>query len=320
MPPKAPHPPARAKQSRDERLQAAIPATVKVESFLAANERPLDPPVFNAFSQLQPDDFIIHNGTRREGKSWLERFFLYTQRNKYRCGEVFTGTKENGFWQKYFPEWKVISGWRPGMMKAIIEEQRRAAELYIEFGDRINPYRIVVLDDIANKLTHDSILEELAQSGRHIYLSIHVLTQHPQKLSPIVRSNADVATVFRMHNRAALQCLADDYLPMLDSHRAKEVLTSYAWKNKKKVAQAIVIVNRDGNTIHERLHTIVAPDPGPFQIGCEEYLAGEQSLPSDEEIERWRKEEGRDGEEEEEEDDSLSTCSASSVGPDPPSS
>lgn len=89
------------KQARE--FAPLIPAGVRVKSFLET-DGVIAPPTFDAFSMLQPDDFIILNGTRREGKSWMARYFLYALRNKFRCGEVFTTTKQNKYWQAYFPE------------------------------------------------------------------------------------------------------------------------------------------------------------------------------------------------------------------------
>ncbi len=53
---------------------------------------------------LDKDDFITLYGVRREGKSWAARYFLHALRPYFRCGEVFTNTKMNGFWQEHFPK------------------------------------------------------------------------------------------------------------------------------------------------------------------------------------------------------------------------
>ena len=184
------------------------------------------------------------------------------------------------------PQWKVIEGYRPGVIRAILNEQREVVEKYQAYPHLINPYRVIVLEDCATYLTWDKTIEELSAMARHLKISVYVITQHPQKLLPIVRSNADVAVIFRLHSDAALECLGKDYLPGLDKDEAKEVLTSFVWKDRNKVSQALIIVNREGNTLQERLFTLTAPDPGPFRIGCREYWHKQQSVPSWEELAR----------------------------------
>ena len=123
-----------------------------------------------------------------------------------------------------------------------------------------------------SEMTKDPVVERLASKGRHYKISVIVITQHPQKLDPAVRSNADIAAVFRLHSSRALNTLAEDYLPGLDHKSSMDVLTTYSWKDKKtKQAQALIVVNREGNTLGERLFTYVAPEAPPFQIGCREY-------------------------------------------------
>jgi len=50
---------------------------------------------------LRGDDFITLYGVRREGKSWMMRYFCYLLRGYFRCGEVFSKTAMNGYWQQY---------------------------------------------------------------------------------------------------------------------------------------------------------------------------------------------------------------------------
>lgn len=186
-------------------------------------------------------------------------------------------------------------------MLAIMQEQAEVASLYNRFPDRINPYRVVVLEDVCNDLQHDPVLEDLATYGRHLYLSVHVITQHPQKLPPVVRSNTDVVVIFPLHSRSALECLADDYLSNLDKKAAASLLTEYAWK-KPKVSQALVIALSAGNRLSEKTFYCQAPDPGPFLIGSKEYWDGLSTLPDEEEIAEWEAEEK--GEKKEKEDSS----------------
>lgn len=278
-----------SKKDREKFSHLLANKPVQCESFLSNPDVRISPQPFDAINAMGPDDFVIHNGTRRTGKTWLDRYLLYAQRHFFRCGEVMTNTPMNGFWQHHFPEWKVLKGWCPGVCEAIMEEQGRVVELYRRFPDKINPYRVLVLEDCANDLTHDQLLMDLGAYARHLCLSVHVITQHPQKLPPIVRSNADIVSVLPLHNAAALECLYKDYLSTISEERAKELLTTYAWK-KPKASQALIINVREGNTLRDKLFAVVAPDPGPFSIGCQEYWEGKSTLPTPEEIELWESE------------------------------
>lgn len=287
-----------AKVERDEGTAMKGRAQPKqVESWLDNPDQKLEPKMYNPYKQQGPDDLNIYDGARRQGKTFTARENLHATRHWYRCGEVFTNTKFNGFWQKIFPEQKVFMGWRPGMMQKILEEQAYVVSLYERYPEKVNPYRVLVLDDVANEVGQDPVLDDLAAYARHLKLSVHFLTQHPQKAHPIVRSNADIVFVFPMHNRAALEVVADDYLPMLRRDRALEVLTTFCWKEEKQ-SQSLVIHNRTGNTVKERVFCNIAKDPGPFTIGCKEYWEGLSTVPDIEELQ-----EGEDADEDENADD-----------------
>jgi hypothetical protein len=267
-----------AKQDREKMPQAQV---VKVESYME-QKGTLVPKQFDP-STLPPDALVIYNGRRRTGKTFYTRFNLWAQRHFFRAGEVFTNTPNNGFWQHHFPNWKVFKGWQPAVVESIIEEQRRAYDIWREYPWALNPYRVVVLEDCANELTHDKLLEDLAAYGRHYAMCVHVITQHPQKLPPIVRSNADVAIIFPLNSRRALECLAEDYIPQMPHDDAIQTLTTYAWK-KPNLSQALIIDNR-GDSLRERLFFGQAKDPGAFLIGCEQYWEGEATVPDAEELE-----------------------------------
>lgn len=290
----------------EDEKKASAASAAKVERLPSyIEEKAPVPKPWNPVKHLGGDFFITYNGARRQGKTWMTRYNLWAQRHWFRCGEVFSNSPMNGFWQKHFPEWKVISGWRPGTMLAIMQEQAEVASLYQRFPDRINPYRVVVLEDVCNDLQHDPVLEDLATYGRHLYLSVHVITQHPQKLPPVVRSNTDVVVIFPLHSRSALECLADDYLSNLDKKAAASLLTEYAWK-KPKVSQALVIALSAGNRLSEKTFFCQAPDPGPFLIGSKEYWDGLSTIPDEEEIAKWEAGEESD-KDDESSDNSLPT-------------
>jgi len=141
-------------------------------------------------------------------------------------------------------------------------------------------------------LTGDPVVEELASRGRHYKMCVVVITQHPQKLLPVVRSNADIVCIFRLHSNRALATLAEDYLPGLEKDQQIDILTTYPWKDKKTKKSQCLIVTSEGNTLSERLFTYSATEPPPFTLGCREYWTGGpdgcgcDAVPDEEELKR----------------------------------
>ena len=84
-------------------ISKKIPKSVRAKSFLEC-EGTITPATFDPFIYLRGDEFVILNGKRRTGKSWLGRYMLFSSRRLFRCGEVFTTTRMNHFWQQNFPE------------------------------------------------------------------------------------------------------------------------------------------------------------------------------------------------------------------------
>lgn len=235
------------------------------------------------FRESIPDktDFIIAYGVRREGKSWACRYLCWCMRAYFSHGEVFSATAFNGFWQKHFPGWKVFPGWRPGVIAQIMREQAHIAKLYKEDPSCINPWRLIILDDCVHDCGHDPLLKELAQTGRHYYICVIITTQHPTALLPAIRSNADIALIFNIHKRQALETLAEDLMPQLKTNNAVEHLQKFCYKpppdKKNEASQCLVVVSRLGGNLQNRLFYLQAPDPGNFIIGCKEYWS-KQSL------------------------------------------
>jgi len=179
---------------------------------------------------------------------------------------------------------------------------------------------VIFLQNVVTDLFHDKTVEEMATYGRHRKLGVHVLAQHPSKLLPVVRANADIAFILPVDTASGLDTLAKDYFGTFPIHKAHEILTTWAWKDPRGVSQAIAYVKKQGHTIHDRFFVISAPDPGPFQIGCRAYWRKEDTMPSEEEIASWKRE--IEGEEEEEDSDGEAgfTCYASDAAQRPPSS
>jgi hypothetical protein len=223
---------------------------------------------------LGPDDFITFYGVRREGKSWCARYFAWALRAYFPYAEVMSGTSFSGWWQQHFPTWKVIHGWNPGVVMAILQEQAKVIEQYDRDPSSVNPYRLLILDDVVTDAGQSAELKALATRARHFKLCVMMMTQHPQLLHTSCRGNTDIVVIFRLHEAAALECIAKCYLPQIPVSDAITMMQRYCWKSTDRrhpTSQCLIINNRDGNTLQERLFALQAPDPGPFIIGCKAY-------------------------------------------------
>ncbi len=159
-----------------------------------------------------------------------------------------------------------------------MREQAWVCKHFNKHPHSINPWRVIILDDCINEAGKDPTLVKLATQGRHFGLCVMITDQHPQLLATAVRSNSDVCVIFNVHEEYALQTLAHNYTPQLDEKVAVRFLQQYCVKDDRtKEAQCLVIVNRYGNTLADRVFFLTAPDPGRFRIGCKEYWEGKDT-------------------------------------------
>ena len=71
----------------------------------------------------------------------------------------------------------VFDGWKPGVVKQILEQQKYIYGLWEKYPHLVNPYRLLILEDCMEQLTGDPVVEELASRGRHFKISVIVITQ-----------------------------------------------------------------------------------------------------------------------------------------------
>lgn len=84
---------------------------------------------------------------------------------------VFTNTKINQFWQDYVPEKFIIDGFIPGVLQAIVDEQKALVEWWHHNKDTedFNPYIFLIMDDVISQdLHHAPELKWLFYNGRYV--------------------------------------------------------------------------------------------------------------------------------------------------------
>jgi len=83
-------------------------------------------------------------------------------------------------------------------------EQANVVEYWRKHPTAINPYRLIILDDVVTEAGKSQELIDLATMGRHYKICVMLSDQHPQLLATGVRSNSDIAVIFRIHEASEL--------------------------------------------------------------------------------------------------------------------
>lgn len=118
---------------------------------------------------------------------------------------------------------------RDKKFKKLVDELEDDGKYYDEFNeknlgeimDRIKayndtkskPHNLLILDDVATDLkssSSKSLLNKTIITCRHLKTSVVILTQKYNKVNPLIRSNADILSIFRTQNTKELKTIMDD--------------------------------------------------------------------------------------------------------------
>lgn len=207
-------------------------------------------------------------GKRNTGKSFYARYLLYILKDYFPWGWCLTNTPQNGWWQQMIPEKRIYKGWRPDLIKKIMEIQRDRIR-----NREINPFVFVILDDIVsdNALRYDPTLRELYYEGRHFGIFILICAQYVYGLPPGNRANTDFMVTFNQHQQRQIKQLHEDY--MTEYHNWQDVR-----KDLQKILgehECLIVNQRDPNLRGaERYFKDLADEPPPFYMGTKQYWEG----------------------------------------------
>jgi hypothetical protein len=239
---------------------------------------PSDLPKMDWLEYVTLDSTVSIFGKRNTGKSFYARYLLYILKDYFPWGWCLTNTPQNGWWQQMIPEKRIYKGWRPDLIKKIMEIQRERIR-----NKDINPFVFIILDDIVSDqaLRYDPTLRELYYEGRHFGIFILICAQYVYGLPPGNRANTDFAITFTQHQQRQIKQLHEDYM------------TEY--KNWKSLAadmnrilgehECLIINQRDPDLRGvERYHKDKADEPPPFYMGTKQYWEG---CDWEEQVKKW---------------------------------
>lgn len=174
------------------------PCTADME----ARPFPMDDFEINGINQI-----ILLVGKRRTGKSWWVRDYLYTYRHYFPYGFIFTKTKLNGWYQKFFPNALIFTDYDEELVERLIKLQEKRMTM-----EGINPNVFMLFDDFAAENTrylHTFI--QLAVYGRHWGITTIFTTQRMFLSGTTIRNNADKIVIFYTPELKTIKSVSEEW-------------------------------------------------------------------------------------------------------------
>jgi len=150
----------------------------------------------------------LYRYRRNTGKTVFMTDLLYHNRHIWSYGIVFTKTKHNGYWQKYFPNHCIHSDFNEALLRRWMKIQQQRVTM-----QGVNSRVLVLLDDMAasQALRYANIISELAYNGRHLQMDVVYATQDVIKATTAMRRNADLFCMLTTMNMVTLKHVYDEF-------------------------------------------------------------------------------------------------------------
>jgi Cdc6-like AAA superfamily ATPase len=103
-----------------------------------------------------------------------------------------------------------------GFFTRVVGHERNGKEITKKiYKERLVPRHLIILDDVLNllpKSTQNSKINDLYTNHRHSKLNIITTTQVYNKLSTVIRRNADMLSLFRTENAQEYDTIENDWM------------------------------------------------------------------------------------------------------------
>lgn len=230
-------------------------------------------------NSVKPDATIVCVGKRRTGKSFFLRDLMYKRSADFPGGLVISQTDRlNGYWQQYIPQRFIHPKYNPAVLQALFKRQQ-AIMMYNKSEDAlagkipmIDPRFFVLLDDVISdaRLRYDESLNELFVAGRHYKIMTLITTQYAKGINPVLRSNTDVAVIFKCNQAMQREALAKEWGDIIAQNAFFYLLDKYTQDNHCLVIDS----SKNSNNPLEVIYVYKAEEPPPFRLGSKEYWEG----------------------------------------------
>lgn len=129
-------------------------------------------------------------------------------------GICFSSTADLTDDYKFMPENKIYTKYDERIVTLLMEEQHEHISLAKKRGKKCTREVFIILDDCLGVIDfHHSIFNELFSKSRHLNISVFVLIQHANSISPVMRLNTRYTFVTKIkdNNVKALFQLVNDF-------------------------------------------------------------------------------------------------------------
>lgn len=194
----------------------------------------------------QSHPFIILSASRRSGKTYTLRDILNKAKQKFDDILLISNTSQYNVDYGYIPEDKKTT---TAGMDAKINEIKEAQQQALKKNKPMMDYLLIfddILDDPKIGKRGSNVINDLATLGRHLHISVVVLTQKFNGLSTITRSNADFACIARCKNETDIEAFTTSY--MTGENEGMELGTS----SQKKMAKQLYF-----NIVEQDFHWLI---------------------------------------------------------------
>lgn len=244
---------------------------------------------------LLPDDFfILMYGIRRSGKSVMLKYMLSELDNKLQDHEVylFSGTAEvNPEQYDYVPpkaRFPNIAELEVELSQIVGKQKQKIKEFHEGRGDEPSSILIIFDDCVSeNSMRHSPSLNALAISGRHMKISVVILSQAvtgSASVPPVVRIQCDcIIVVAQPRSETERKLISEQYLTAEQSFAGKQKGLSVLAAATSVQYRALVILTTDSSARRytEYLYTYGPVDENvEVQLGTQEQWAESEGNPA----------------------------------------
>ena len=234
---------------------------------------------------MLPPDLVA--GKRHTGKSFFIRWILYSCRDYWPRGFIFSKTIFNGYWNKLIPKRFQFDKWDPTVVYAIMEQQK-ALTAYVEENPDcgIDPRIFIILDDCVDEHTrYDPVLNQLYLQSRHFNIWLIQTSQYLKLLPPAMRTNIDLVISFVQLHKGTREVIAEDFMSDLPKEYVMAMFDSLvpprgAMPEEQDVYKGMFIAfnqrNNERNAF-DRVYFGKASEPPKFLLGSRTWWGDEIS-------------------------------------------
>lgn len=200
-----------------------------------------------------PNFFIMICGPRGSGKSVIVRNMLLRSdmyRKDFQINNIFIFSPTLEFNDDY-EDIKTRHKFHEDIKQTIQEAMDKQIGIIRAYGKKRTPRLLLVLDDILDdKITaQKGLLDTLSARGRHINISVIVISQKINGIPRTARLNSDAVIAYLPFNYSELESFVLQYFPKSQQKKLQEKLISIYSK-----AYSFIYINNQMKTIDGKIY------------------------------------------------------------------